>query len=299
MSYFVNPSAFSSVFTVPCDAADKYLKIATPNQIKVLLFVMRNLSAGISAEACAEFLGISAEDAADCLTFWAQCGILGQNSPAEEKAVPERNTSVKNEMPTRQDVIRRGMEDERLMLLLREAQLKFGRNLKSNESAILVSLYDDNGMDVSVILMLLQYAASRNKCNVSFIRSTAAAWIKAGVETVSQAEEVISESMRRDLAWDIVSRVFGIRRKPSSKEAELADLWINKWKLDEKELKAAYDICVDTTSEFSVPYIAAVLEERHKKADGKSNEEPKRAKRAGQKSTSYDIELFEKMLNGD
>lgn len=298
MSYFVNPEAFSSVFTVPCDVADKYLKLATPNQIKVLLLVMRNLSSGISADACAEFLGISAEDAADCLTFWVQCGVLGENTPASKKAPPERSTVVKNEMPTREDVIRRGMEDERLMLLLREAQLKFGRNLKSNESALLVSLYDDNGMDVSVILMLLQYAASRNKCNISFIRSTAAAWIKAGIETVAEAEEFIADSIRRDLAWGVVARVFGIRRKPSSKESELADLWINEWKLDEKELKAAYDICVDATSDFSIPYIATVLEARHKKPDGKEAA-PKKKKGARSQSTSYDIELFEKMLNGD
>ena len=54
MQYTVNPTAFSAVFTMPCDVADKHLRLATALQIKVLIFVMRNLANGIDENACAE-----------------------------------------------------------------------------------------------------------------------------------------------------------------------------------------------------------------------------------------------------
>ena len=69
MSYTINPAAFSAVFTVPCDVADKHLKLATASQLKVLIYVMRNLAGGINADNCAEALGLALSEVEDALLF--------------------------------------------------------------------------------------------------------------------------------------------------------------------------------------------------------------------------------------
>ena len=174
MNYTLNVAALGNAFMVPSVVADKYLKIATHTQLKVLLYFMRNISEGIEPQKIAEALSMPLSETEDALVFWQQRDIL----IGEKEKQPEQKTVIINSgMPTRADVIKRGLEDERLMFLLREAQLKFGRNLKQNESSLLVSLYDDHGMDASVILLLLQYAAREGKCNISFVKKTATLWL--------------------------------------------------------------------------------------------------------------------------
>lgn len=300
MLYTINPAAFSAVFTVPCDVADKHLKLATASQLKVLIYVMRNLVGGINAQNCAEALSLPLSEVEDALLFWSQCGLLIGETPKVDEA--PKAPVITTEMPTRADVIRRGMEDERVSLLMREAQLKFGRGLKQNESSLLLALYDDEGMDVSLILMLLQHAANQGKCNISFIKSTAVKWIKSGVQTVVDAERLIAKEAEDMLCWSIVERVFGIeRRKPSAKELELSSLWINDWKISEEMLKAAYDECVNQKTKLNMPYIAKIIENWNKKGykspeDIKNDAKPKTS---GGKNdfAGYDLDLVEQMLN--
>ena len=300
MIYNVNPAIFSSTYAIPTDVADKYLKIATHTQLKVLLYFMRNISDGIDSQKISDALRLDINETEDALLFWQQCGILTGATPKEEL----KTVVVKSTLPSRTDVIKRGLEDKQLMFLLREAQLKFGRNLKQNESQLLVSLYDDHGMDPSVILLLLGYAVREGKCNLTFVKKTATHWLESGVETVMDAENLIAESAKQNLAWSGVQSAFGIeRRNPSTKEAELSNLWVNEWKISTELLKAAYDACVDAKTKLSMPYVAKIIESWHK--DGITNPEQISAKKKNVKPqgkndfAGYDLDLFEKMLNDD
>lgn len=300
MIYNVNPAIFSSTYAIPTDVADKYLKIATHTQLKVLLYFMRNISDGIDSQKISDALRLDINETEDALLFWQQCGILTGATPKEEL----KTVVVKSTLPSRTDVIKRGLEDKQLMFLLREAQLKFGRNLKQNESQLLVSLYDDHGMDPSVILLLLGYAVREGKCNLTFVKKTATHWLESGVETVMDAENLIAESAKQNLAWSVVQSAFGIeRRNPSTKEAELSNLWVNEWKISTELLKAAYDACVDAKTKLSMPYVAKIIESWHK--DGITNPEQISAKKKNVKPqgkndyAGYDLDLFEKMLNDD
>lgn len=302
MKYSVSPDALGSVFMVPSVVAEKYLKLATPVQLKVLLYVFGNLSGGVNSSAAAEFLKIDVSEAEDALVFWAEAGILKSE---ESKSSPEPHAAPAAGLPSREDVIRRGMEDKNVTMLMREAQNYFGGFLSQNVSCFLLSLYDDCGMSVPLILFLLSYASSKGKCNLSFIRATSNSWIKAGVESVTDAEKEIADAARRELSWSVVQRTFGIeKRKPSEKESTLSDKWVNEWQYSPELLKMAYDECVDKKSKFIFSYVAAVLEAWHK--DGvKSPEDIKGTEKKKNDSADkygyggYDINKFEEMLNKD
>ncbi len=292
----INPAIFGSTYSVPTDLADKYLKIATHTQLKVLLYFMRNISDGIDSKKISDALYLDINETEDALLFWQQCGILTGAAKREEP----KTVVVKSTLPSRTDVIKRGLEDKQLMFLFQEAQLKFGRYLKENESQWLLHLYDDHGMDASVILLLLNYAVREGKCNLSFVKKTSTHWLEKGVETVMDAENLIAETAKQNLAWSVVQSAFGIeRRNPSTKEAELSNLWVNEWKISADLLKAAYDACVDAKTKFSMPYVAKIIESWHK--DGITSPEQISAKKQSVKPQSkndyagYDLDLFEKM----
>ena len=297
INYTLNTAVFGNTFAVPSVVAEKYLKIATLAQIKVLLYFMRNISEGINQQKIAESLSLPIGEVEDALLFWAECDIL--NSEQISKPAETKTVIIGSTLPSRADVIKRALEDPNLAFLLQEAQLKFARNLKENESQLLVSLYDDFGMDASVILLLLSYAAREGKCNLSFIKKTATSWLSAGVETVMDAENIIADSAKQNLAWNIVQNAFGIeKRKPSTKELEYSNLWINEWKISVDLLKAAYDACIDSKTKLSFAYVAKIVENWHKDGVASPEQIQKREKTKPQGKNDYagyDIDLFEKM----
>ena len=306
MNYFLDTSCLAETFALPRKAVDNYLKITTGTQLKVLLYIMRDISKQIDIQSISSAIGVSAEETEDALLFWVQCGILKGENPVKEES-GKKVAVRKAQKPTRVDVAVRGNEDPKIMMLLREAQLKFARALKTNESATLVWLYDDEGMDVSVILILLEYAVSEKKCNISFIEKTAVKWLEKGVETVTDAEKIIKEEATKKLAWNVVASAFGIERRiPSEKEAEFSSLWVNDYGMSQKMLKAAYDACVNSKTKLSFPYVATIIEAWHKKGYEKPEDiknepiETKKAKKENKNDfAAYNLELFESMLNSD
>lgn len=302
MGYYINPGAFAAVFTVPAEVADRHLKLAKGEHIKVLLYIMRNMSSGIDAEVIAKECGVTEYDANEALLYWADAGILMPDNPQPAAGKIKPAAVKKQTKPARGDVARRGAEDEKIKYLLQETQMRFGRNLKSNEASTLVWLYDDQGMDVSLILMIVQYAAAHNKANMRFIESTAVDWLDRGIDNVSAADEELRKIAMGEEAWRIVSIVFGFeRRKPSKKENELSLKWIDEWKISKEMLEAAYDACVDAKSKFSFAYVAKIIESWHEKGYKKPEDIEKRAGSAGAGEetgyAAYNLELFEEMLN--
>ena len=304
MNFFFQPTAFSSVFTVPCAVTDEHLKLASAAQIKVLLFLLRHLSDAPDVKTVALSLSLSESETEDACRYWVSAGILG--SDTQKVGVAEDTVSkpvVRRAVrPTREDVARRGDEDERLRFLLQEAQVRFGRTLKSSEASTILWLYDDEGMAPSVILLLLQYAVTEDRCNISFIEKTAVSWIKKGVQSVADAEREMEAAAERKTAWHVVERAFGMEyRRPSEREAEWALLWVRDWQVSEELLKCAYDTCIDAKSKLSVPYIAKVLEGWHKKgfktAEDVDQEKQKKKVEKAHRGAAYDLDLFERMLN--
>ena len=300
MGYFVNPTCLSAVFTLPASVADSHLKLANPEHIKVLIYIFRNLSEGIDVNKISLASGVSEYDVKEALLYWADAGILMPDKTVEIDENKRSKAVLKAEKPTRTDVARRGLEDEKIRYLLQETQMKLGRNLKNNETSTLVWLYEDMGLDVSLILLIIQYAVTHNKANIRFIEQTAIDWLNKGIENIADAEEELRILTESELAWRTVSSVFGIeRRKPSKKETELSLLWINEWKISKELLLAAYDECINNKTKLSFPYIAKIIENWHNSGIPSPDElnEKKPSKAEKESFAAFDIDLYEKMIN--
>ncbi|MBQ0083582.1 MAG: DnaD domain protein, partial [Clostridiales bacterium] len=306
MGYSINPAVFGSLFSLPADIADKHLKLASATQLKVILYLFRHLSELPTVESIANALRLDIGETEDALLYWSNSGIISLDEakpqkPQKQKTEEKPKKAVRQKLlPSREDVGIRAAQNPVFKELLDQAQIKFGRFLKTNESEALLWLLEDEGMDISVILMLFEYAAGENKLNISFIERTATAWLNAGVTTISDAERYIKEFYEKKTAWKVVEKAFGIEdRLPSEKELEYSKLWISDWKFDDKMLKAAYDKCVDTKSKFIMSYVAKILEGFHSKGyktaeDIKAGEDKKPEKND---YSGHDIASIEKMIN--
>lgn len=305
VDYMLNPSCMTSVFMMPGEAVKAYIKLASAEQLRVLLFTMSNISAGIDPDAAADSLGIPCENVRDALNFWCDAGVFTRSTAEVEFTAPaqkSRAARTETPKPTREEIAMMGSTDEKVVFLLREAELKFRRPLRFSEMQSLVSLYADDGMDVSLILMVVEYAVSEGRASIGFINDTAAGWLAAGVDSVVAAEEQIEKYNRRKSAWVIVEKAFGIEhRKPSTKELEFAEKWIIEWGFSSQMLHEAYDNCVNSKAKLSMPYINKILESWHSKGF-KTPSDIKAATQKRESSSSRrasNDELFEKLLNRD
>ena len=305
MNSIINTQVFANTFSFPSDAVDKHIKLASAVQLKVLLYIFRHSSEELDAKDIATALSIDENQVADAVCYWSGTGILKApvNTARTENTEKSKTARMQSAKPTREEVARMGATDDRLQHLFREAQSLFARPLRQAEASTLAWLYSDEGMDVSVILMLLQYAVRENKISTRFIESTAIDWIDSGVETLADVEAKMAESLKLDQCVKIVFSAFGIKdRKPTKKEKELSLLWVDQWKYDRKIFEKAYEICVDTTSEFSIPYIKKIIEKWHKagiKTVEDIKEEVKPVKEKKNDFAAYDKKLLDQLMQED
>lgn len=264
MKYAVNPFASEGFFSLP-NIVEKKLKIATFEQLKVIVWAAKNGVGEIDANAVAEALRISESAAIDALDFWAECGALLKKDAPKVQQEPKKETKkavrAATILPSRQEIARRGSECPQIAFLLQDAQMKFGRALKDSEASLIVWLYDDHGIDVPLMLMLFEHAKAMNNFRIGFIERTAMDWIDAGITDVTSAEEYLATQKAKQGAWAIVERAFGIpHRKPSDKETEFAHKWVNEWQVSFDLLKEGYNICIDNKAKLSMAYINKILE---------------------------------------
>ena len=268
----------------------------------MLLYIMRNMSVNPNNAEIAAATGLSEYDVAEALLYWEGAGILMPDGKPAEKAEVKAPAVKQNAKPDRADVARRGAEDEKIRYLLTETQMKLGRNLKSNESSTLVWLYDDLGLDVSLILMIVQYAAAHGKARIGFIESTATDWVNRGINTIAEADRELNKMAMSEQAWGIVCSAFGLeKRKPSKNELKLSLMWVDEWKMSREMLTAAYNACVDGISKFDMKYVSKIIENWHEKGYKTPDDIEEKKNSGGEKESfaAYDIDLFEKMLNSD
>lgn len=300
MDYYINPTAcLEGAFTVPSSVVDRYFKFSKAEHIKILLYILKNMTEIPDESVIAKACGVSDYEVKEALLYWADAGILlAKDTKVNTTEKEPRRTVKKDIKPTRSEILKLSMSDPKIKYLLDEAQKRLARNLKDNETRTLVWLYDDQGMEISIILLILQYAILKEKMNIRFIESVAMNLLDKGIDNIADADAELHRQDLGEKAWLAVSDIFGLeRRKPSEKEKAAVILWLDEWKISKELLKAAYDECVNKKSKFSFPYVSKIIENWHK--DGITSPDQIDSTQKNQKANyaSYDIDLYEKMLN--
>jgi DnaD/phage-associated family protein len=317
LSYEINPTAYRKVFVLPSQVVEDHIKLAGALQLKVLLWLFYHQGVLEDIQTLANDLGANPSDVQDALQYWVVNQIITTEKAPKEETVNEPSAVTvspivpivpKAQKPSRSEVAKRGEESEEVSWLLREAQSKLNHTISFAEASTLVWLMDTYGLSPAVILMVIEYAVSVDKCNIRFIETTALNWIKNDITTVEQAENHLTELEQARTEWNLICRVFGLdKRKPSKQEEIYVSRWIREWKFSPDMLKAAYDHCVNNTGKVKFPYINKVLDDWHKAGFKKpadtqgqpqnTNNGKKGLQRASdKKSTSYNMEDLESLI---
>lgn len=326
MAYKIDFGMWGSVFAVPTSVVDKGLKLASENQLKVLLYVLRNSDKELTDESVGEALSLHADDVRDALEYWKNASLLvsvGENlSVAQKMPVVSTETQTKTEYvekvvtpdsisrrPSRVQkpepayINRRMKAEPKLVILMDEASRILGKVLSSSDTATLVMLHDTDGLPVEVLLMLMEYAVKIGKGNMRYIERTGMKWSEDGINTIELAEQRIRQHSQSTEAFNVLRVVFGLSYtgSPTKNQLQYADTWINQWHFTEDMLRLAYEKCVDNKGQLSMSYINGILRKWKSEDLRNTNEveeydQKKKTSRSTQKGSqeiSYDLDLFE------
>ena len=83
----VNCGIWGTMFGVPHIVADNFLKLATGDQLKVLIYCLRCSGKSCSTEEISRNTGVSVNDVADSIMFWQQANVLTTNDSVPDSTV--------------------------------------------------------------------------------------------------------------------------------------------------------------------------------------------------------------------
>lgn len=323
MTYEVNYQNWNGVFALPTDLVDQHLKLAGAVQLKVALWVFRQGQRCFTPEDAAQSLRLSTADVVDALQYWVAAGLFSESDaispqPAQRSAnyfepiLPETTASTpksptvvprRQPKPTGKVFSERLKEAPDLALLMQEAQNILGKTISPSLGSTLLAAYDDYGLPVEVIIMLLQYVMSIGKISTNYIDAVAKGWAEEGIFSHDEAEKKLHMLSQLSISWRKIETVVGINhRSPSAREEQYTERWIYQWKFSLEMIREAYERCVNSTGKMTFSYMNKILERWYKNgiatpAQAKAEADARTKKRMEHtvQERTYDIDAFEEL----
>lgn len=286
MKYKINLGIWNGIFCVPNAVADDCLKLARGNDLKVLLYLLRNSGISFDENEIAEYLSITNEQVEESIGFWKQRGIIDLNESGE--IIPsgnktpvfaerkENNVVSANTLdPIRKIEIDRTPDftpkeiattvrgNEMADYLFKHCEMLYGRPLKHNEQRTLMIILEDACLPVEVALILVDYCFSVNKATPAYMRTVALDWVENGITTIDKAEEKAAELKNLDSAINRFKKMFEVTSALSKQQKEYIDKWVNVYGFSDEMVNEAYQITLNATGKLAFQYMNKILDGWH------------------------------------
>lgn len=325
MEYRFNTGMWGSVFAVPNTIVDTYIKTASGNAVKLLLFLLRNSEKKFDEETLKSALAFkSMDDVNDALDFWKERGLVDYSGGLVIRKQPitlshvTDTPVVTNEQLTfelkKHDSVRKVDASRPIRYSAKEigesikgsAQMEHlftraeqlcGRPLKNSEQQMIMSIVDYEGLNCDVASMLIEYCYSIGKTTPKYIQTLAAEWNESEINTIALAEEKISKLRSYNTVETQLKRDLEFCSAFSQNQKEFIDNWSNRMGFSVEMIELAYQMTMDSTGKASFPYMNKIIESWQQKGIStpqQVEQEKQNHKRENDTTSSFDVGDLEK-----
>ncbi|MBQ9982188.1 MAG: DnaD domain protein [Oscillospiraceae bacterium] len=330
MDYFLNAGPWGAIFAVPNAVVDNYIKLASGNAVKVLLYILRNNGKQINISEICTAININEDDVKDAFNFWQEVGILGtltnekkENksdiqvqppAPVTEKTekqeikekTEEAQKTPPNQAPVKlssstfnilpSEIEKMKNESKEIKNLLEVAQSCLGGMINNTMTRSLIWQHEYLGLNIDVILMLLTYCSSVQKANIAYIDTIAIDWYKNDINTLEKAQNEIERISKVNTFNREVYKSFGLTREPTENQKKFFDQWRMKGYSTDL-INFACEKMIDTGKKLTVNYVNGILENWRKKGITTLEQAQQENKNFKKKPESqYDVSEFTRDL---
>lgn len=277
MELYLNANGWGMMFGVPAAVVDQYLKLATPSQLKVLLYLLRHQCTEINTEQIAKALSMNQELIEEAVMFWEQTELFSSSAaPSSERTsaeTPAAVTEPKTEQPQTVAIVQRSSSEvtltpseiagelrknDGLMELFRMAEELTGEPLTHMQQRSLLWLYQYLSIPGDIILTVMSYCRSINKPAISYYEKMLSSWWNKGICSLQQINEEIVKDQTKRSYYGFMTRTLDMKRPPTPKQKEFFDRWQTLGLTDEL-MRYAYEKTYEQTGKLSLEYMEAIV----------------------------------------
>lgn len=270
---------------VPNRFIDEYMKNANDAQIKVYLYLIRQIGANMSVcvEDIADQFNHTEKDVIRALHYWEKFNLLSidydssgditgihlqdPDAPAKERVNPEpvkpvsvtpepvvleterKNNITKEQLHTLQ-------ADENFQGILFIAEQYIGKMLTGSQIKTFAYMYDTLHMSFDLIDFLIEYCVERGKTSHSYMEKVANNWADEGITTVEAAKETTSGY---DADIYLIAKQLGNFNAPTKAEASIISKWLYTYAFSKEIISNACERAVFATNTNRIRYADKIL----------------------------------------
>lgn len=274
-------------FAVPVTVTDHLLKLATFDQLKVLLFVLRHAGETLPDEVIARSCNVSVAAVEEAIVFWQNVNVLSpdaalqptvcrvQQSAPQTTSVPEQTppppaaepepkraaaavtSNAFHLMPA--EIAERKRSDKVIAEMLTCAERSVGRMLNHTELKSIIWMHEYLGLSPDIILMLVAYCVEIGEFHVRAMECIAVTWQENGISTHALAQEDIRRRTDRRSFTGKVMQIFEMQRHPTTNQQKYIDGWQQSG-MSAEMIRLAYEKSRDSLGDkFSFAYIDKII----------------------------------------
>lgn len=311
----IAPKVYSSMFSLPTEIADKGLKFASGEQLKVIIAIFRNPES--DEDGLAKVTNLSLSTVKECVEYWVDSGIL-QEEKLKETVKTEKQTDLATEKvktvlpeihfsnPTQEEIEKVLKKNGSMRRLFNEAQQILGRTFGFAMQSTIYSVVYRYNIKPDVANCLLHFAKSIDSTGHNDILKIAKYWAENGITNLSSADDYIRETEKSlALFKELAKRTNNDDSAPSFAVLELISEWI-RWGYTIDEVEKAFNIMKNEKQTgrlvwVNMRHINGIIKKWHSAGmltvqdieKGTKKFETKTQKQNKTKETSFDIEKAE------
>ena len=246
----VNPKVYASMFSLPTEIADKGLKFASGEQLKVIICIFRNPE--ITKEEIANKTNLSLNTVNECVEYWTDAGVLDAEKvqktvKTEKQIVPPEKVKmplpeIRYTQPTQEEInkILKGRSSIKRLFL--EAQEILGGTIGYSMQCTIHAVVYRYGIKPDVANCLLYFAKSIDSTGQDDILKIAKYWAENGITNQSSADDYIIETEKALSTFrELAIRTNNDTSPPTFAVLELFCEWL-RWGYTVEEITKAFEI---------------------------------------------------------
>lgn len=277
---------------------DEYMQDANDAQIKIYLFLLRSMSAGLSTSvsALADKFNHTEKDVIRSLKYWEKKGLISleydtaqnltgihmeditsQRSFGRRKddtvlralppvsAAPMREASKVTPIaaparPNYSVAMLRSFKQSEGQGLLFIAEQYFGRTLSPTEISTIYYIHDELKFSDELLDYLMQYCVDNHKTDFRYMEKVAINWSQEGITTPKQAR---AENYKHDGDILTIMKALGMENNPTDKEVSYITKWRGELGFTMEIILEACDRTVLATQKNRLRYCDGILKSWH------------------------------------
>lgn len=244
---------------------EKYMPKARGEYIKVYLIMLKysiSSEPGVNSAILASSLNLLESDIMNALNYWSELGVI--------KLIPiDKMSNFNVEFLSLSDEPYTSLNNVSLLAALDNAEttdmLKYiekilARPLTTKEMETYLSWQKDFSFSSELILILIEYCASRGKSDYRYIEKVALSWHDMNIKTIEQAQTFIKQTEDKWIKIRKILSYLGINNTDIMKPQEdLLEKWLYTFKFDLPLIQKASEICFERLNRADFKYIDGIL----------------------------------------